>query len=256
MAGVSSLVPGLAAAVAILAGAVALGRVRAAVAAGRATRRLAPAPAPHAGGWPVLVGLPVVAGPVARVQAWRQAEGLERGLPGWLDAVARGLRSGASLRTAMVEAAAPSRGTGMEGAAAGLAHLLARGDGLAASVEATFCPPSGRPGPGAALVARSLPLVAEVGGAPAQLVDSLATSVRDRQAARQEVRSLSTQARASAAVIVAAPVVFTALVAASDSRVAGFLLGSPVGWLLVLAGVALDVLGGWWMAHLVRRAAP
>lgn len=214
----------------------------------------APLPDVGRGASPRSVG--VVLRPVARLRARRGAEAREAALPGWLDAVARGLRSGASLRAALVEAAPPVRGTPMGEAASELAHRLGRGDELGGALDAVLRPAGEPAGPGASLVVRSLPLVAEVGGAPAQLVDSLAASVRDRQAARQEVRSLSTQARASAAVVVAAPVAFAALAASSDGRVAGFLLGSPVGWSLVGAGLALDVLGARWMAQLVRRAAP
>jgi Flp pilus assembly protein TadB len=51
-----------------------------------------------------------------------------------------------------------------------------------------------------------------------------------------------------------APVAFAALLVLGDTAAAGFLLGTPAGWLCLGLGVGLDAAGAWWMARLSRSA--
>ena len=69
-----------------------------------------------------------------------------------------------------------------------------------------------------------------------------------------QVRALSSQARASAAVMVLGPPLFLAAASTADHRLLLVLFGSPLGLLCVVAGAALDVAGAWWMTALVRGA--
>ena len=57
--------------------------------------------------------------------------------------------------------------------------------------------------------------------------------------------------RASALVMIAAPIVFALGAVQVDSRVGAFFTSGP-GALCVLAGLALDLAGAWWMARIVR----
>jgi tight adherence protein B len=105
------------------------------------------------------------------------------------------------------------------------------------------------------LVGTALVLGARSGGEVARALDRVAATLRERRELRAEVRALATQARASAAVLVAAPVAFAALVSAVEPGVAGFLLTSPLGIACLAVGVALDTLGAAWMARIVEDAA-
>ncbi len=60
---------------------------------------------------------------------------------------------------------------------------------------------------------------------------------------------------ASAAVLVALPVVVGGWSAGTDRRVSGFLLTTPVGLACTGAGSALILLGALWMGRLVRGEA-
>jgi Flp pilus assembly protein TadB len=38
----------------------------------------------------------------------------------------------------------------------------------------------------------------------------------------------------------------------TDGAAAGFLLGTPAGWVCLVAGAGLDAAGAWWMVRLSR----
>ena len=105
--------------------------------------------------------------------------------------------------------------------------------------------------PARRLVGAAVDLGAETGGATGQVLDGVADTLRERLALEREVAALSSQARASAALLVVAPVVFAVLAAAADPRVGAVLTGQPVGWACVAAGLLLDALGALWMRRMV-----
>jgi tight adherence protein B len=196
----------------------------------------------------VVTGLAVAVAPAVGLRAarGRAAARLEGSLPGALEAVARSLRSGASLRLAVAEAARVTPGPlgaelGMVSTAA--AHgqpLVVALDDLAAR----------RPLPGVRLAVAALCLGLETGGAQARAVDGVATTLRDRLGVAAELRALSSQARVSALVIGLAPVGFAGFAAATDPRTATFLFRTAPGLALLVTGLVLDAVGWWWMRRL------
>ncbi len=102
------------------------------------------------------------------------------------------------------------------------------------------------------LAATALSLAAEAGGEVARAVDRVAATVRERRDLRAEVRALATQARASAAVLVAAPLGFAVLVAGIEPTAITFLVTSPAGLGCLAGGLCLDALGAAWMARILR----
>ncbi|MFL6205177.1 MAG: type II secretion system F family protein [Acidimicrobiales bacterium] len=104
------------------------------------------------------------------------------------------------------------------------------------------------------LVAAALTLGAGAGGEVARAVDGVAATLRERHEVAAEAHALATQARASAALLVAAPLAFTAVVATVEPRAVGFLLTTPVGLACLVLGSALDVGGAAWMARITRGA--
>jgi tight adherence protein B len=194
----------------------------------------------------VVTGLgPVVA---LRMGAGRADRRVEAALPLALEAVARGLRTGASLRQAIGEAAATAGGPlalDLATVADGAAHGLPLADALDRWVAR-------RPLSGVRLAAAALALGAETGGAQARAVDGVATTIRERLAAVAEARAQATQARASAAVIALAPLAFAAMATATDARTGAFLFHSAAGLILVTVGLGLDAIGALWMNRLTR----
>jgi Flp pilus assembly protein TadB len=89
------------------------------------------------------------------------------------------------------------------------------------------------------------------GGLRARMVDDVATTLRPFHDARHEGAALATQAQASAAVMVVAPLVFGALLAATDAAARRFLFHAPLGALCVGVGLCLDLLAAAGMARTI-----
>lgn len=152
--------------------------------------------------------------------------------PDWarfLDLVAADVRGGSSLRRA-VAAAARSMSVDL--------GLLAR-------------PTGGTPD--RALVAQSLQVATQLGGAVAATVQQAANVVRERAAVRAEAAVHSAQARLSARVLTAVPITFSAWSAAVDHTFRRAVL-SPVGAAAALAGLACNLAGWAWMRRLIAGA--
>lgn len=194
------------------------------------------------------LGCVVAPASAARALRGRGAARLEAFLPAALEAIARGLRSGASLRQAVDESARVTTGT----LGTDLARVAAEADRGVPVVDALEAWSARRPLPGVRLAVAALALGAETGGAQARAIDGVAATLRQRLAVAAEARALATQARASAAVIAVAPLVFCALASIADPRLGEFLLRTPLGLLILVAGLGLDAAGALWMAHLTR----
>jgi tight adherence protein B len=167
-----------------------------------------------------------------------------------LEAVARSLRGGQSMVLALREAARSEPDRRPAAALARSARLADAGLGVVAVVDDWVGP---EPGPARALAGAALALGAEVGGAQARSLDAAASSLRDRASLEREVRALTSQARASAAVMVLAPLGFAAYSWLTDPRVSQLLVGTPLGWACIAGGLGLDAIGAAWMAHVAGR---
>jgi|GEM_PF-720435 len=169
----------------------------------------------------------------------------ERAIPEFLDAIVRRLRSGASLPLALIDAG----GRSYDADTHVLAEQLRNGRPLVPVIEnwrtATSLP-------NRRLAAVAIELASSGGGSSAGVLDGVAESLRDRVALEREVAALSSQARASAVVLVLAPFGFAFFAAAIDPNILG-VFTTPFGIACVTVGVALDVLGALWMNRLIRR---
>lgn len=197
---------------------------------------------------PVLEVLQRLVAPLLRARADRA---VERDLPEALDAVARSLRSGSSLRHAVDEAAGAVVGP-LRDDLARVRRSLDAGDPLADALDRWA---ASRPLPGVRLTVAALALGAETGGASAQAVDGVAATLRTNLGIAAEVRALSSQARLSALVIALAPVAFSLLAFSTDGTTASFLLRTPLGLACLAAGLALDGVGWLWMRRLTAAVA-
>ena len=229
-------------------------------------------PSLPAAGLLVLVGVSWIAGPLGilfvaiAVSALtlavrsgaprRRALATERALPGVLDAIARQLRAGGSLAQAIGAVRPPPTAHDL-GAQWDRLHALVPVVGVTAALDDWASSSTARANDCArpiGLAAAALALASTTGGSPARAVDGVAATLRSRLAVSEEIRALSSQARASAVVIALAPLVFGALGGATDAR-SGAFLTSPAGATLVALGVGLDGIGAWWMARLCRPGA-
>lgn len=196
-----------------------------------------------------VLGLAVAAGAAVWWQRHRAvALGRRRRaqLPDTLERLAGGLRSGTSLLQALVDtAAATPAPLGDELVAIG--REAWHGQPIAELLDAWARHHDDR---GTRLAAAAMVLALGIGAAPARAIDGVAGTLRERLQLRAERQALATQARASAVVLVLAPVAFMALFGVTDSAASRFLLGSPGGWLCLVGGIGLDLVGAVWMARL------
>jgi Flp pilus assembly protein TadB len=169
-----------------------------------------------------------------------------------LEAVARALRGGSSLAQAVDEAA----GSLASGDAVGDLRNAMRSvrSGVPLADALTIWADRGDD-EARVLAGAALTLGADVGGASARSLDAAAGGLRDRAALSREVRALTSQARASALVMVLAPLGFVVLAGATDRRITTTLLATPLGLACVTAGLGLDGAGAFWMARMTRRVS-
>lgn len=180
----------------------------------------------------------------------RQAVRRDVQLAPFLERVASSIRSGRSVRSALVEVARRTeRPLGAE--LAPLADALDHGASLEAAVEHWSSGPSA--GAEVRLAAAALRMGARAGGEVARAVDGLAATLRERRELRGEVVALATQASTSAGLLVVAPIGFAALVSTIEPGTVRFLLGTPAGLVCLTVGLALDAAGAFWMQRIVGR---
>jgi tight adherence protein B len=173
-------------------------------------------------------------------------------LPPALEELAVALRSGSSLPVALGEAGrATSDPLGPE------LEALALGAGRGQSMATVLDDWTRRhDDTGTRLAATALILANAVGVASARAVHGVAATLRERLELSAERRALASQARTSAVVLSAAPLLFALLLGVSDGAAGRFLLQSRAGWACLAAGLGLDALGAWWMARLTRGEQP
>lgn len=185
-------------------------------------------------------------GRARRSIAERKRQRADRRVPQLLDRVVRHLRSGATIPLALQRVGSEST----DPDAQRLADDLRRGRPLAGAIETWR---SVDPMPNRQMAAVALELASTAGGASARVLDGVAESLRDRVALDREVSALSSQARASAVVLVIAPIGFATAAAAFDRRILDVLLGGPIGWICIACGLTLDAVGAMWMARMIGR---
>lgn len=211
----------------------------------RHLRWLPPARTPGAGVPRVAFGVIT-----ARVRDRRDSRIIASQLPELLEEVARALRSGASMRMSLANAAQASpdpAGRDARLVVQRLDHGLGLHDALQEWVARRPAVPVLR------LVAVALVLAAEVGGSVARAVDSVADSIRAELSLDAEVRSLAAQARASAVLVAILPVLFGVVAGSLDRRAIAFYLQGGLGLGCLAGGLVLTAVGFGWMHRITSE---
>ncbi|MFP3905501.1 MAG: type II secretion system F family protein [Acidimicrobiales bacterium] len=206
-------------------------------------------------GGPVLAilcsgGVAVAAIAALRAARHRRDERLARSVPDALEAIARSTRAGSSV----VQAMASLAGDGASPADrlfASVATRVHRGESLPDALEGVVAT---NELVAVRLAVAALLVGAETGAAPGRAVEGVAATLRDRAALDREATANASQARASVAVLVLAPLGFGVFAVATDPRVGEFLFRSWVGWVCLGLGLGLDALGWLWMRSIMRVA--
>ena len=92
----------------------------------------------------------------------------------------------------------------------------------------------------------------EVGGNLAEILDTLAEVVRDRNTIRRQVGVLSAEGRLSMWILAALPILIGLYMAKVNPDYIGLLFTTQVGLVMVVVASCLMVLGVLWMRKVVR----
>lgn len=186
--------------------------------------------------------------------AHRQQPPAAEAWAGLLDAIAAEVRSGASLAAACRRA---TDAAGLHGAVVhpGCSPPFIHADGRGSHPgRAQRRRRSAHVAADEAVVVQAVSAAYALGGQMAATLHAGAALLRERAAIRAEAQAHSAQARLSARVLTAVPLVFAGWSIASSRsfRAAAF---SPPGMASATAGVLCSALGWWWMRRIVSRVA-
>jgi len=157
----------------------------------------------------------------------------------WLDTVATHVRGGDSVRAAVEHAHAHLSLVGQE---------VRPGRSVDHFVDSR---PNNRD---EAIVVQVLAVATSLGGAVAATVQAGATLLHERAAVHAEALAHAAQARLSARVLTAVPVVFAAWNLTTSTTFRGAVC-TPVGAVAAVAGATLSAAGWWWMQRVVQRVS-
>ena len=167
-------------------------------------------------------------------------------LPEVLAALAAPVRAGASLPQAFAAAAAESEPP-MQDILSRTIRDLDAGVSLDEAISRFASRCAIREG---LLVGRAMRVARQAGSELARVLDEVSDTLRERDRLAREMRAATAQARASAAVVAALPVVFLLIMSAGAGDQAHLLFGEPIGWLLLGVGGALEGAGVLWIRRL------
>lgn len=164
----------------------------------------------------------------------------------WCDDIVRHTRSGSSLRDAVAtipDDPATARAT------ASLRLAIDRG---AAVTDATDRVED--PGPHLRLALSVIATASRIGGPSAAAIDRTAVVLRARAADLDDRTTHTAQARLSAHVMTAVPLLTLAVLTATDGDVRS-VVTSTIGALCVGAGLVVNAIGWWWMRRIIGTSS-
>lgn len=165
-----------------------------------------------------------------------------RDVAAWCDEIARRVRSGSSLREAV--AVLPTDPV-TEHATAAMRLALERGTHLAEAAAR-----AGDAGPHLRLALSVIATASRLGGPSAASIDRTAMLLRQRATDSDERATHAAQARLSAHVMTAVPLLMLAVLVTTDDDVRS-VAASTTGAILVVTGLVLNAVGWWWMRRII-----
>jgi tight adherence protein B len=179
------------------------------------------------------------------LRSWRTVAVADADVASWCADLARLVRSGASLASALRTANPPAPLAAISEA---IVLALDRGASIAEATRRI-----GAPSAGAELGLGVIRACAELGGPAAAPLERAAAMLRARAADAAERRAHSAQARLSALVLTLLPIGALALLVVSSAPTRSA-LAAPAGLACLAAGAVLNVAGWAWMRRLIGGA--
>jgi tight adherence protein B len=92
----------------------------------------------------------------------------------------------------------------------------------------------------------------EVGGNLAEVLNQVATTLRERERLRRQVQVLSAEGRLSAGILIGLPLVFIVYLVLVRPEYLSKLVTEPLGILMSVIGVVLLIGGTFWMRKVIK----
>lgn len=92
----------------------------------------------------------------------------------------------------------------------------------------------------------------EVGGNLAEILDTVATTMVERERLRREVQTLTAEGRASAYILAALPVALGLFIFMANRPYIDLLFTTFPGEMALTTAVAMELFGGWWMRRTIQ----
>jgi tight adherence protein B len=92
----------------------------------------------------------------------------------------------------------------------------------------------------------------DVGGDLAEVLDTVASTIRDRNQIRRQVQALSAEGRLSAIILISLPFALAGFISITNPEYLSELTGSTAGQVLLLTGVVLMSIGVVWIRKIVK----
>ncbi len=100
-------------------------------------------------------------------------------------------------------------------------------------------------------VVQAIDIHREIGGDLAQVLDSVGSTIRDRNRVARQVKALSAEGRISAYILIGLPFFLAGALAIMNPEYIGELTRGPVGWIMIGISVGLMAIGVAWIRRLV-----
>lgn len=103
-----------------------------------------------------------------------------------------------------------------------------------------------------AWIVMAIKIQREVGGNLAELLDTVAGTIREREYMRRQVDALAAEGKISAYVIGGLPPVFLVYLVLVNPGYVNVLFTDPLGWLMLIGAAVMLGVGAFWMSRLVK----
>lgn len=184
------------------------------------------------------------------LSATRRIRDYEQSVPLALDSIARSLRSGAGILSAIQEAGESNRGD-LGNDMRRVVRETKMGNGIGEALDNWA---SLRPYYSVKLCSGALSLALETGAAQGQVIDSVAATLRQSLNAREMAKSAASEYQMTAVAMSALPIFIAGPLLATNADARSFMFHTPVGASMLLVGIALDVGSLVWMNSLIERS--
>lgn len=101
-------------------------------------------------------------------------------------------------------------------------------------------------------IGQAIAIHRQVGGNLAEVLDTVAETVRERGQIRRQVKALAAEGKLSAMILMALPFGMAGLLSFVNPEYMGLLVESPLGWTMIVAGLVMLTLGGLWLRKMIE----